>query len=326
MNSTLRALLGVLADGDLHSGRKLAAELGMSRAAVSKQLKGLEQYGVDVKGLPGRGYRLDKALELLDLKLIEQQLGSQVRSMLGDISIFDEIDSTNAELIRQFQAGSHRNAACLAEFQNAGRGRRGRHWISPFGSAVCLSVAWHFQRAMSELDGLALALGVAAVETLEEFGVETVGLKWPNDLVVDDRKLGGILIEVRGEADGPCIVVAGIGLNYALQRAGQLQIDQPWTDLHRMCAASRPGRNQLTGRLLQHWLLALSAFAADGFEPFVEQWNRYDCLRSRSLRVERSGRWIHGTGAGVDQQGALRLETAQGMLTIFGGEVSVRTC
>lgn len=324
MNSTLRALLEALADGAVHSGQTLGAELGISRAAVSKQLKQLGDYGIDVQSVPGLGYRLETALELLDLALIEHQLGDQARSALAEILIFDEIDSTNAELIRRSRSGLCGTIACLAEFQNSGRGRRGRHWQSPFASAVCLSVNWHFQRAMSALGGLGLALGVAAAETLQGLGVEGVGLKWPNDLTVDDRKLGGILIEVRGEAEGPCMVVAGIGLNFALHPAGQVLIDQPWTDLQTLCGSSRPERNQLTGQLLQHWARTLSDFANHGFKPYLQRWSRYDSLHSRKLQVEQSGQWISGTGAGVDQHGALLLETAQGLLSISGGEVSVR--
>ena len=267
MKKPLRALLGILADGVSHSSQALSAELGVSLEALGKLVLQLAHYGIDVSNPVEHVYRLNTALELLDLPLVEQHMGEPCRSLLGDILVFDEIDSTNAELMRRLRSGYPLNCASLAEYQSAGRGRRGRNWQTPFSSAVCFSVAWNFQRPMSDLAGLGLALGVAAAEALQQFGLNQIGLKWPNDLVVDDHKLGGILIEVRGEVEGPSTVVAGIGLNFALHQAGQVLIDQPWTDMQTLCGGARPERNQLIGQMLQHWVLALTTFARYGFEP-----------------------------------------------------------
>jgi BirA family biotin operon repressor/biotin-[acetyl-CoA-carboxylase] ligase len=292
---------------------------------VWKQLRRLDEYGIVLSSLPGAGYRLDQALELLCPDSIDGQLEEKNKSLLDELSIVDEIDSSNAELLRSFRPGAETSRACLAEFQTTGRGRRGRVWQSPFASGICLSVAWRFPHSMSGLGGLGLALGIAAAETLAEIGISDVQLKWPNDLVIDHRKLGGILLEARGEAEGPCMVVAGIGLNFALGESARSAIDQPWIDIQTAAADQAPGRNLLAGQMLNKWLSTLSEFTEEGFSPFMSKWDRYDLLRSRRLKVERAGHWLHGLGAGIDREGSLLLVTESGMQTISSGEVSVRT-
>ncbi|MDX1654152.1 MAG: biotin--[acetyl-CoA-carboxylase] ligase, partial [Candidatus Competibacteraceae bacterium] len=231
MQERERRLLEVLGDGRFHSGEELARALGVSRAAVWKHLNSLGRRGLEVHAVRGRGYRLPNPLELLDPEGIRAQLSPSVQGRLAQLEVFDQIDSTNSYLLTRAKAGAPGGSVCLAERQSAGRGRRGRQWISPFAANLYLSVLWRYPDGPALLSGLSLAVGVAMARALEGVGVVGVGLKWPNDLLWRDQKLGGILLEFGGESSGPCQVVTGVGLNVTMPKEPALDIDQPWPDL-----------------------------------------------------------------------------------------------
>ena len=319
------ALLRELEAGGAVSGAALAQRFGVSRAAVWKQVQRLRGLQVPIDGAAGSGYRLAHALELLDRERIASGIPIELRECIRGIEVHWELDSTSAELARR-GGEEARGVVCLAEHQSAGRGRRGRGWHSPLGGGVFLSLGWRFDLGMAALGGLSLVVGVAVARALREVAgaVPGLGLKWPNDVVVDGRKLGGILIELGGELEGPCDAIVGIGVNWRMPATAAHRIDQPWTDLATLSPASRPSRNALAIALIVHTAHALRRFGQDGLAPFLADFDRLDVLRGREVRVESAGARLDGVALGVDAAGLLRLGTPQGERRIGSGEVSVR--
>jgi len=314
-----RALLERLAAGPA-SGAALARELGLTRAAIWKRIEALRDAGVDIDAHPARGYRLRVPLELLDAATIEAALNADARAELRGLEIDFETDSTQRQAQR-LPSPARGSRVHFAERQTAGQGRRGRHWHSPLAANLYFSVARRFGGGFAALSGLSLAVGVAVAEALHAAGYPQVGLKWPNDLMVAARKLGGILIDLRGEAMGPCDAVIGVGLNVRMP-PGPGDIDQPWSDLATL--APPPGRNALAAMLLDHLLPALARFDRDGLEPFAARWAMLDMLAGRTVRVHQGSDTRDGVALGIDGSGALRVRHADGERAWHGGEVSVR--
>lgn len=314
-------ILRILADGRFHSGEAIARALGVSRGTVWKRLHRVgRQFGVEIQAVRGRGYRLAEPIELLDADAVRRQLGSGARSELAELELHMQLDSTNRHLMRRAAAGAPSGTVCLAEFQTAGRGRRGRSWVSPFAGNVYLSVLWRF--AGRDLSGVSLALAVAVVRALDRLGLSQVGLKWPNDVLWRGRKLAGVLLEMAGEASGPCHVVAGIGLNVRMG-AGGAAIDQPWVDLE--TALGRPvERSRAAAMLIEEALRALADFEREGLAPFLGAWRAVDLLCDQPVAVHLPARSCRGIARGVDASGALLLEAQTGLSRITAGEVSVR--
>jgi BirA family biotin operon repressor/biotin-[acetyl-CoA-carboxylase] ligase len=317
---TLRhSLLSKLADGAFHSGDALGRELGVSRTAVWKALRDCEALGLGLHAVRGRGYRLSQPLELLDEEVIRRQLGDESRQQLAQLSLHEQIDSTNSWLLGQDRIHAH---AVLAEYQQAGRGRRGRDWVSPYAANVYLSLGWCFAGGPAALAGLSLATGVAVARALAGFGIKGVGLKWPNDLYLGDAKLGGILLELRGEQEGPCEAIAGIGLNVHMPRSPAATIEQPWTDLAAHTDAL--SRNTLVARLLDELMTMFETFSEQGFLACHDDWQALDIFRGREVVLETPRSQVRGIARGVDSNGALLLENAAGMQRFHAGEVSLR--
>lgn len=318
-------LLSILADGKCHSGEFLAEELGISRTAVWKHVQCMAEWGLDIFAVRGRGYRLVPPIRLLDRHTILSTLEPKVRTLVRKLDLFSIVESTNAYLMAAARLHSETGHVCLAEHQTRGRGRRGRDWVSPFGRNLYLSVLWRFEQAPSLLPGLGLAIGVAVAEALNAAGGAQVGLKWPNDLYWRDRKLGGILLEMFGEAGGPSTVVVGIGVNVDMtSQAAPFTIDQPWTDFATAASNPTPCRNTLAAYVLNEVLVALETFARAGLSPFVERWNKLDVLRGRDVDVHLSDGSISGRVNGIDDDGAL-LVLSDGYIKRFvTGELSVR--
>ena len=319
------ALLEALADGDWHSGEVLAERFGVSRAAIWKRLKGLERLpGITLEKVSGRGYRLCTPLELLDEEAIRVRLNPSRGERLQALELLLETDSTNQRARQLAPPMLHTGSAVLAEYQTAGRGRRGRQWVAPFGGSLCLSLAWRFDLPLAALSGLSLVAGVVLARVLAEAGLDGHCLKWPNDLLVDGRKLAGILVEASGEAAGPCTAVIGIGLNLKMDPALASCIDQPWSDLHRHLA-DPPSRNRLAGDLLDGLLQACIDYGQMGLEPFLEDWRRWDGFAGRPVVIhDHAGRSMAGTCRGVDERGGLLLDTGEALRTFHSGEVSLR--
>ena len=317
-------MLQPLADGRFHSGDELGAHLGVGRGAIWKTIRTLRAMGVDVFALRGKGYRLAAPMDLLDPERIRDQLHPQARPLLGEFEVLPEIDSTNNYLVRSAVQRPGSGHTCFAESQTQGRGRRGRTWISPFGANIYFSVLWRFPRPPEAMQGLSLAVGVAVARALEAAGVSGIGVKWPNDIVVNDRKLGGVLMELSGEATGPsCMVVTGVGINRGMPQASGAEIDQAWTDLLAIGDA-QCGRNTLAANLLSQVLLALRQFADDGFEPFLRPWLERDATRGRQVELHSGSEPMVGIAEGVDASGALLLNTKSGRRRILSGEISLR--
>lgn len=314
-------LLAQLDAGSAVSGSELATRLGVSRAAIWKQVEQLRASGLDIEAQAGRGYRLAAPLDLLDAEAIRRELAPAARQRLGDLDVSWQIDSTSSELLRRAAAGARDRSVCLAERQSAGRGRRGRAWQMPLGGGLALSMFRRFDGAMASLAGLSLVAGLAAVDALARCGVDGVGLKWPNDLVARDAKLGGILVELGGDALGPCHAVIGVGINLRLGAAAAA-IDQRVVDVEALAAV--PPRNALAARLVESLDDMIDAFVRDGFAAFADRYAQCDVLHGREIDVLRASGTQRGIARGVDARGALRVAFADGERSVDSGEVSVR--
>lgn len=317
-------LLPMLADGDFRSGQDLADALGVSRTAVWKQLNKLGELGLEVESVKGRGYRIPGGLDLLDEEIVRESMQPEAQQLLGDLLVFPEIDSTNAEVMRRIEQGAGSGLACTAEQQMAGRGRLGRQWVSPFARNIYLSLMWEFSQGAAALEGLSLAVGVAASRALEQVGVKGVRLKWPNDILYEGDKLGGILLEMVGDASGTCQVVIGIGINVAMPAAAGQAIDQRWTDLAHVAGEQAPSRNALLAALLSELLPLAAGFEAGGFGPWQKPWSELDAFAGTSVILHSGDHRQGGVCRGVDDRGALQLETTTGIQKIYGGEISLR--
>lgn len=317
-------LLTELVRGEAVSGSVLAGRLGISRAAVWKQIERLRELGLDIGAQAGSGYRLAAPIELLDAVKIRAALPPAERPRWAGLTVHWQLDSTSSELQRRAVDDPRDRLACLAELQSAGRGRRGRAWRMPLGGGLALSLLKRFDDGMAALGGLSLVAGIAAVQAMADCGVAGVGLKWPNDLLARGRKLGGILVELGGDATGPCHAIVGIGLNLRLDARAQAAIDQPAIDLATLTDGAPPSRNYLAARLLACFGAAFERFAHSGFGAFAEDYAHLDLLRDRAVRVLRAGTAEDGIATGVDARGALRVMFADGERRVDGGEVSVR--
>jgi BirA family biotin operon repressor/biotin-[acetyl-CoA-carboxylase] ligase len=317
-------ILTRLADGRFHSGEDLAQACGVSRAAVWKQVKLLrESFGLEVFSVRGKGYRLDRPLELLDEGWIRTQLSKRAKLRLAQLEILHQLDSTNRYLMERAMEGALSGTACLAEQQTAGRGRRGRQWVSPFGRNIYLSLLWRFQKGPAEISGLSLAAGLAVVRSLEQLGVEEVKLKWPNDVLWDGRKLAGLLLEVAGEADGPSRMVLGLGVNTRMEPEYGEMIDQPWVDLSQVPGGEGISRNRLAARLLENLSETLERFEQEGLQPLIAAWQRYDLYYGKKVFLRVGDKLVRGIHRGVNSDGALLLEQGEKLLPFHGGEVSL---
>lgn len=299
---SLDPLLAALAGNRAISGVELAQSLGISRAAVWKQIDRLRALGLEIEARAGVGYRLAHPLQLLDATLIRSRIGASVQSLLRQLLIVNETASTSADLLAR-SASLASGVVLIAEAQTAGRGQRGRRWQSPFASGFLGSLLWRFDQGLASLGGLSLAMGVAVADALAECGA-SVQLKWPNDIVVDGHKLGGLLVDAGGEAHGECHVVVGLGLNGRMTEAARLQIEQPVTDLASVLG-SAVDRNILAARLLTHLLMALRDFSAHGFAAFHARFLALDALQGRHVHVASGNAQHHGIAAGVDDSGRL---------------------
>ena len=313
MSPELNELYVRLADGQRHNGAELADELGISRAAVWKRIESLRRIGLPVSGTAGDGYRIAHPIELLDADLIRQHLDEPSIQ----VEVIGAVDSTNTRLAAH--APVH-GRALVAEAQKAGRGRRGRQWLSPPGG-IYLSLGWHFESGLAGLSPLSLVVGMAAADTLRKTGADTVGVKWPNDLVIDDAKLGGCLVEVSGAAEGPCQAVIGIGIN--LQLPESAAVDQPWTCLSRH--AEGISRNRLVAGLIDRLARDLPQLDASGFDSFAGQWRQFDALAGRTVHVAIAGsEHFVGLAQGIDAQGRLLVDHDGRTRALGSGEVRVR--
>jgi BirA family biotin operon repressor/biotin-[acetyl-CoA-carboxylase] ligase len=316
-------LIKLLADGEFHSGEELGKSLGISRAAIWKQLKQLESLELSLQSVKGLGYRLTEPIIFLDAEKISAQLMPSVLSQMADIRVVESIDSTNSELIDQSRYGLPSGTVLIAEQQLAGRGRRGRIWQSPFARNLYVSVLWHFHGGVAALEGLSLAVGAILLDALENCGIENLALKWPNDILFNEKKLGGILVEMTGDMAGSCAAVIGFGINVNMPKKVGADIDQPWIDLASITGCGLD-RNDIMAKLLNNLIPGLTMFSTAGFSAFQQKWQRYDALLNREVVAVQGDNIVVGLSRGITATGGLKIETDAGEKIITGGEVSVR--
>lgn len=322
MNPQQLKLIHLLADAEVISGEQLGTVLGISRNAVWKHLQKLRGLGLEIQAIAGRGYQLQAPLELFSKKAILAGLQQQSLQLPGHLLIQAETESSNDDL-KNLPPEQQHGSVIIAEYQSAGRGRRGRSWVSPFGRNIYLSMGWEFQHGVNQLTGLSLLTGLIVVEALASFGITDACLKWPNDILRGQpptlAKLGGCLVEIGGDIAGPCQATIGIGLN--LRLADDIEIDQSWADLRDRGDISR---NALVAEIIARLLKALPVFSSRGLEPFIDDWNRLHAYAGESVRLSGPETNICGIAMGIDQYGALLLQQAESVKTIHSGELSLR--
>lgn len=314
----ISSLIKALSDGEFHSGSDLGVLLGVSRTAIWKALDRLAEYGLEYESHRGKGYRLLRPLDLLDLQEIISVLPPNTQPL---VAIHNALScgSTNESVHNCEKRGSERYIALLAEQQTAGRGRRGRAWCSPFAENIYLSVLFDWDHGAAELQGLSIVAGVAVAELLEGEGVPDVGLKWPNDVWVAGKKVAGILVELEGEVTSGWRVTLGLGLNTHMSQGSADSIDQPWAAV---CDFMDVRRSDFAAKLIDRLVCSIEEFAVSGFAPFVSRYDKFDVLRGRE--VDLHGPDVRGSVVGIDLTGALLLETSSGVEPFHAGELSVR--
>ncbi len=322
---TYKKILQLLQDGKFHSGELLAQSLNITRSAVWKNIQLLETFNIDIESINGKGYQLKGGIELLDDSLIKKELNSKNLNHLSHLELLEQTASTNDHILECFRQHTKMPMVCLAEQQTQGRGRRGRQWISPFGNNIYCSLGWHFDKDPVELMGLSLVAGLAIIRTLKRYGfTQHFQLKWPNDLLWNNQKLGGVLTEIMGQSHASTEVIIGIGINTLLSKdANTLSIDQPYTDLQTIFQ-KKIHRNRLAGILIDELMTAISQFEINGLSYFINEWNEYDAYYKKPVKLITPSKTIEGIAEGVGAQGELLLSVKQQQLRFYSGEISLR--
>lgn len=315
-NTVPLTLIAILSDGEFHSGEQLGEKLGMSRAAINKHIQTLRDWGVDVFTVPGKGYSLPEPIQLLEEERIRQQIE------YGNVAVLPVIDSTNQYLLDRIHE-LHSGDACVAEYQTAGRGRRGRKWFSPFGANLYLSMYWRLEQGPAAAIGLSLVIGIVMAEVLQSLGADKVRVKWPNDLYLNDRKLAGILVELTGKTGDAAQIVIGAGINLVMRHVENDVINQGWINLQE--AGISIDRNTLAVRLIKELRDSLRLFEQEGLTPYLTRWKRLDNFIDRPVKLIIGDKEIFGISRGIDSQGALLLEQDGVIKPWVGGEISLRS-
>lgn len=332
MTRTLKTLIQILSDGEFHSGERLGKQLSLTRSAIWKLIKQLACWDLEIESVTNKGYCIPGGLTLLETAKISSFIKKSQKSQLEQIEIFDSLPSTNDYLLNVKSTNASpeapkKNRACFAEKQTQGKSRRGRTWVSPFAKNIYLSLLWHFEKDPSELSGLSLAIAIATVKTLHAFGIaKDFGIKWPNDVLWENHKLIGILIELSGEANDVCNAVIGVGLNVNMPNSAlyDRNISQPWTDLQRL-SNQKIDRNKLAGILLNNLIATASLFQKQGLAAFLPQWQKLDLTFNKPVTIITNTTELQGIGRGINEHGHFLLEIKPGQIKHFpSGEVSLR--
>ncbi|WYW99245.1 bifunctional biotin--[acetyl-CoA-carboxylase] ligase/biotin operon repressor BirA [Proteus vulgaris] len=309
-------LIKILADGNIHSGEQLGESLGMTRAGINKHIQTLRSWGIDVQTVAGKGYQLDAPMNLLNADIVNQNIKGE------PASVIPVIDSTNQYLIQRISELKSGDV-CIAEYQSAGRGRRGRQWISPFGRNLYLSIYWKLDQGPAAAIGLSLVVGVIMAEVLQKLGADGVKVKWPNDLYLNDKKLSGILVELTGKTGDVAHIVTGIGINIAMSKNQNEVINQQWINLEQV--GIRIDRNELACEITNALREAFIQFEKQGLSIFIERWKSLDNFMHRRVKLIIGEKEIFGIAKGINDQGALLLEQDGKITPYIGGEISLRS-
>lgn len=310
-----RQILMALANEQFVSGEMLAQLIGVSRTAIANHISALEEYGVDIYSVKGKGYKLVNPVSLVDEDKLTEATNNRC-------FYFNELASTNAFLLKhidELESGD----LCVSEYQSAGRGRRGRTWLSPYGCHVYTSMFWSFPQGMAQAMGLSLVVACSLVKVLETFNVDGLGVKWPNDIYLNGKKLAGVLVEMSGQTDSECNVVIGIGINMAMPNAQGDAIDQPWSDLSEL--DSKPNKTDLVIALQKQLQADLRLFEAQGLAAFMMRWQAADLFLNEAVTLSMANNQVAGICKGIDEKGSILLETNQGIEAYVGGEISLRS-
>ena len=323
--ASTQELIKILADGKYHSGTDLGNLFGVSRAAIAKTIQKVEKnHHLNVFAVKGKGYRLETTLELLDEAKIRQNLSTKTIEELRHFEIYFDIDSTNRYLNNKSVDGASSGYLVLAEQQTKGKGRQGRRWISPTATNLTLSLLWRFQQGAAQLGCLSLFIAVAIVRALKKIGIDDAGVKWPNDIYWNNKKLAGILLEMRGELSGPSAVVIGIGLNISMPATIEetKNIEQPWVDLETI-VGKKIERNKFTA-LIINALFDVIREAAEQQSNLLDEWQQMDILKNKNIEVHFADKIIHGIGQGINRDGALIVRHNNKDIICHSGDVSIR--
>ena len=320
----LHTLLTILADGKYHSGSDLGKQFGISRAAIWKIIQKLEQtYGLTLFAVKGKGYRLQQPIELLNKEAIIKKLSAKTSSQINHFDVLFDVDSTNRYLTNKSIDGAASAYLVLAEQQSQGQGRRGRTWVSPFGVNLYMSLLWRFQFGPAQLGCLGLVVAVAIVRALRKLGISDAGVKWPNDIYWQNKKLAGILLEMRGEVSGPSAVVIGVGANIAMAENDSVNtIDQPWIDIESILK-TKIERNRFTAYVIDELFNVLNIFPEQQVD-LLNEWQQMDVLKGQQIEVHFPDKVIVGEALGINQDGALKLSHNGNEMLCHSGEVSIR--
>lgn len=312
----------ILADGSFHSGEELGQLFGVSRTAISNHVKALIELGLDIFSVHGKGYKLAESLDLLNAEEIQKGLDN-----INSIDVFPIIDSTNEFLMTKIRnsdqiADGH---TILAECQTSGRGRRGRTWVSPFGSHIYFSQYRMMEDGLAAASGLSLAVGVAVKNACQVITGLELQLKWPNDILYQKQKVAGILVEAEGQSDGVCHLVIGIGINVDMPQGSAEQIDQPWTDLKQL-SERQINRNEIAIELCHQLNIVIKEYREHRLDNLYQEWNLANAFKDSMVNIIANKNTQTGRCLGIDQSGALIVEnpTDGSRFKVFGGEVSLR--
>jgi len=321
-----QALLNILADGKYHSGAVLGEHFGVSRAAIWKVIQKVEEtFKLTVFAVKGKGYKLQNAIELLDKDTIVRQLDKKTKQHVSQLDVVFDIDSTNRYLTAKSIDGTASGYVVLAEQQTNGQGRRGRTWYSPFGRNLYLSLLWRYPYGPAQLGCLSLFIAVAVVRALNKLGISDAGVKWPNDIYWKNKKLAGILLEMRGEASGPSAVVIGLGLNMSMKSDNvdtENNIGQPWIDLETI-TGKRVGRNRFASLIIDSLVDVLNV-VPEKQKELIQEWQSMDVLRDEDIEIQFADKIIHGKALGINSDGALKVLHENKEIICHSGDVSIR--
>ncbi|MBB1354247.1 bifunctional biotin--[acetyl-CoA-carboxylase] ligase/biotin operon repressor BirA [Pseudoalteromonas sp. SR45-5] len=317
------AILNALNQGGFVSGQALGEKLGISRAAVSKHIKTLQEMGLDIFKVTGKGYCLNSQVGLLNKTQIDQHYKA-LGANTADVEVHPIIDSTNSELMRRIQAKTtlESGTVIVAEMQQAGRGRRGRVWQSPFGANLYYSYFWRLDDGLQAAMGVSIAVGLAVYDAIKALYQVDVELKWPNDIYINKQKLAGVLVELDGQPQGPCQLVIGIGINLQMPESFSQHIDQAWTDLNQH--TQKLDKNQLVASLTYHLEQRLAQYRQTGLQAMYEQWNSLNAFAGEYVELNTGHRSWRGICEGIDAQGGIRIRQDGEVKSYYGGEVSLR--
>jgi BirA family transcriptional regulator, biotin operon repressor / biotin---[acetyl-CoA-carboxylase] ligase len=317
-------LVSKMADGRFHSGRELGEILGISRAAVWKKLQNVKScYGLEIDSVKGKGYRFRDPLDLLKRTEILDELKLCGLDEMPSMEIYPTIDSTNRWLMQKGALGIKSGSVCLAEQQLSGKGRHGRQWVSPFGRNLYFSMLLRFDLAPMQVAGLSLAAAIGVLRMLHEINCCDVGLKWPNDIFWNDKKLAGLLLEVSGEAGGPSQVVIGVGLNIGMGEQGRA-IDQPWSDLSEIPEVVPYSRSMIAARLIFHLKNVAEHYRLEGLRGFVDEWHQHDLYLGEDVVISSVNNSQVGEHLGISETGGICIRVDGETRTFHAGEVSLR--